>query len=472
MELPYAFIASTRALLGSSEFERFEAALLLPAPVSVRINPAKKTRLKAVGNQLADGVPWSETGFYLPARPAFTFDPLLHAGLYYVQEASSMFVGHVLRHILTEGSMRMLDLCAAPGGKSTLYRSLLPAGSLLVANEPIRQRVQVLAENLQKWGNPETVVTCNYPEDFSPLTGFFDVIAADVPCSGEGMFRKDAQSVTEWSEENVRLCSERQRKIVKDVWTALRPGGYLIYSTCTYNTQENEENVLWIARELGADVLSVPVEEGWQVTGSLLSSAAQLPVYRFLPHRTRGEGFFCALLRKHDNAEATATSLVRKPVKSRVGGNSKTVPAICKDWLMQTEAYDWTEDKGIVRAFPLAHGETLGELYRHLRVVSAGVAVAEKKGKGWQPLHALALSSACAEQVFPEAVLTYEQAVSYLRGEAVVLSSDVPCGYVLMTYRGLFLGLAKNLGNRANNLYPDSWRIRSGHLPPEVPAVF
>ena len=290
MNLPQAFIERTRQLLGETQYPLFEEALQTEVPVSIRPN-----RTKCDKSVEGEAIPWATSGMYLKNRPTFTFDPLFHAGCYYVQEASSMFVERVLREYVKEPVV-MLDLCAAPGGKSTLCRSALPEGSLLVANEVMRNRSQILAENLVKWGHPEVIVTNNDPADFTDLTHLFDVILTDVPCSGEGMFRKDPVAVEEWSVENVDICWQRQRRILTDIWPSLKPGGLLIYSTCTFNSEEDEVNVAWIARELGAEILEVPTEEGWGITGNLIGK--DFPVYRFMPHKTRGEGFFLAVLRK------------------------------------------------------------------------------------------------------------------------------------------------------------------------------
>ena len=227
MNLPAPFVAGMQQLLGNETFSAFQEALQTDTPVSVRMNTAKCGRIP----EAATPVAWCTSGYYLSKRPTFTFDPLFHAGGYYVQEASSMFVEQALRRWV-EGPVVMLDLCAAPGGKSTLARSVLPPGSLLVANEVMRNRSQVLAENLIKWGHPGVIVTQNDPADFTDLGPVFDVILTDVPCSGEGMFRKDPVAITEWSPENVDLCVQRQRRILRDIWPALKPGGILIYSTC------------------------------------------------------------------------------------------------------------------------------------------------------------------------------------------------------------------------------------------------
>ena len=474
MNLPSDFSQRTHELLGDNDYRQLEDALQDEAPVSIRVNSAKCDK-----EVKGERVPWSANGIYLAERPTFTFDPLFHAGCYYVQEASSMFVEQVLKTYVSSPVV-MLDLCAAPGGKSTAARAVLPDGSLLVANEVMRNRVQILAENLIKWGNTEVVVTNNDPSDFAALLGMFDVVLTDVPCSGEGMFRKDAVAVEEWSADNVQICRQRQRRILADVWTALKPGGLLIYSTCTYNREEDEDNVAWIARELGAEVLEVPVRPEWNITGNL--TEADFPVYRFLPHKTKGEGFFLAVLRKDTEGgeeERTGDYLKehaggRKDKKK--GGREKqqvmTVPKEVKDWLQHPEDYQFeVKGTGIV-AFPKKHSETYALLQQVLKVIHAGVTLGELKGKDIVPDHSLAMTIAMRQGKFLQAELSYEQAIGYLRKEAVVLDSSVPRGYILLTYKKIPLGFAKNIGNRANNLYPQEWRIRSGYLPDVLSMVW
>ena len=465
MNLPQAFIERTRQLLGDEAYTSFEEALQTETPVSIRPN-----RMKCSQPVEGEPIPWASSGAYLKNRPTFTFDPLFHAGCYYVQEASSMFVEKVLQEYVKE-SVVMLDLCAAPGGKSTLCRGVLPEGSLLVANEVMRNRSQILAENLIKWGHPEVVVTNNDPADFTDLTHLFDVILTDVPCSGEGMFRKDQVAVDEWSLENVDICWKRQRRILADIWPALKPGGILIYSTCTFNREEDEDNVAWIAKELGADVLSVPVEETWGITGNL--TGKDFPVYRFLPHKTKGEGFFLAALRKH---EGELETVMLRTEKKKKGKDTKqktlTVPKEAKAWLEDSSEYSLAMKDTSVVAFPKAYESEYALLQQTLKVIHAGITLGEIKGKDLIPHHSLAMSTALASDAFPKAEVTYEQAISYLRKEGLILDADVPRGYVLLTYQGVPLGFVKNIGNRANNLYPQEWRIRSGYLPEEVVTVF
>lgn len=482
MELPESFSASIRPLLGSEDFCRLVAALSEEQPVSIRLNARFKPSVSRFALAKATPVPWAAQGYYLSERPSFTFDPLFHAGCYYVQEASSMFVEQALQTYVHQPVV-MLDLCAAPGGKSTHLLSLLPEGSLLVANEVMRNRSQILAENVAKWGSPDVVVTNNDPADFAPLEQLFDVMLTDVPCSGEGMFRKDPVAVSEWSPENVAICWQRQRRILADVWGSLKPGGLLIYSTCTYNTHENEENVAWICRELGAEVLPLQIPKDWGVTGNLQGSG--FPVYRFLPHRTAGEGFFLAVIRKHGDCQescfaadmqrqqpAMAKSVRSKKGKSVSVGLPKESLLVAKSWVHDADAYAWITTDTAVSAFPQRYQPLLLRIQQHLRVLLAGVEVGQQKGKDLIPQHTLALSSLLQPAAFPVSEVSYEQAIAYLRKEAVVLTDGSPRGYVLLTYQGVPLGFVKNIGNRANNLYPQEWRIRSGYLPERLLPVF
>ena len=478
MNLPLPFVETTRELLGDVEFERFETALAAEAPVTIRVNEAKKRSVP----QYQQLVPWATNAYYLAQRPTFTFDPLFHAGCYYVQEASSMFVEQALRHHLPSTAVRALDLCAAPGGKSTLVRSLLPEGSLLVANEVMRNRVQILAENLTKWGHPDVVVTNNGSADFTPLTHFFDVILTDVPCSGEGMFRKDEVAINEWSPENVTLCWKRQQEIIADIWPSLRPGGLLIYSTCTYNTKEDEENVRWIAKEYGAEVLSIPTLAEWNITGNLLQGS-DFPVYRFLPHRTNGEGFFLAAIRKPIAlaAEEGVMSYKNKGGKKEkeskrkkdtAVASSKELLALAKGWLKDNDLFDLLLNGTQISALSKMHSADLALIKNQLRVVSSGVKMGEIKGRDLIPDHALAMSNALNNEAFDVCDIDYDLAISYLRKEAISLPETAPVGYLLLTYNSVPLGFVKNIGRRANNLYPQEWRIRSGYLPEDIRTVF
>lgn len=482
MDLPKAFIEYMEQLMGEAACRRLERGLTEDPQVSIRLNERKLTAFRGdcpLPVAAEEAVPWCHAGYYLKDRPSFTFDPLLHAGAYYVQEAGSMFLEQAWAALSAQDDLTApllaLDLCAAPGGKSTHLRGLLPEGSFLVSNEPMRLRAQVLSENMMKWGDPRCMVTNGYPADFSALEHLFDVVVADVPCSGEGMFRKDEGAVADWSPENVELCWKRQRTIIADIWPALKPGGYLIYSTCTFNAHEDEDNVAWIARELGADLIPVAHAEAWGVQEDLTGQG--LPVYHFLPGWTRGEGFFLAVLRKHGSRDEAGDGwrdcLPRKASrkgKTEKKGKGKTdtssvAPAALHEWL-QGAHWEWLSEESRLSAVAPEWADACRAVKECLTVMHCGVPVAELKGRDWMPRHGLALNLACRHDCFPQVELSYEQAVAYLRKESLVLPPDTPKGFVLLTYQHFPLGFAKQIGNRANNLYPEAWRIRSGHVTP------
>ena len=460
-------------LLGRERYGRFSRALAEGPSVSVRLNPFKAGLPGWDGGRLdgADApVPWADGwGYYLASRPSFASDPLWHAGGYYVQEASSMFLGQVLRQYV-DRPVVALDLCAAPGGKSTHLRSCLPGGSLLVSNEPVRARAQVLLENLTKWGHPDVVVTQSYPQDFSALPHVFDLLVADVPCSGEGMFRKEEEAVAGWSMEQVMMCRDRQRAILEDVWPALKPGGLLVYSTCTLNAYEDEENVAWIAGTLGAEVLPVEVDDAWGATGNLCGDRS-FPAYHFIPGLARGEGFFLAVLRKAGEEEASDAGAIGK--ERRRGGKKKdlgrpsgmALPKECQSWLSHPDEFEFRQEGGAWSAVRRGFGSLVGRLREAVNVWQAGIPVAVLKGKDWQPSPALALSVELDASRFPVCAVSYETAVAFLRKETLVLPAELPEGDVLLAFRDVPVGFVKNIGGRANNLYPAEWKIRSSRLP-------
>ncbi len=378
MQLPPDFVALMRRQhpdVAEALVEGFAAE-----PVcSLRVNTRK---WKAAVPPQYEPVPWCAEGYYLPSRPQFTFDPLLHAGAYYVQEASSMYLDAVLRRHLESEPLMALDLCAAPGGKTTIALARLPQGSRLIANEPMRARAQVLGETVAKWGADACLVTQCFPHEFGHMRDTFDLIIADAPCSGEGMFRKDARAAQEWSIGAVGECQQRQRQILADIWPCLRPGGLLAYSTCTLNRYEDEDNARWICTELGAELL----EER-----------------RFIPGIDRGEGFYIAALRKAGERPTHSCP----PADVRVVGLRKV--EVCSP--------------------------------EHLRLLSPSDGLPDA----------------------PRLALSYDEALAYLRRDALHLA--VPRGIVALTYAGLPLGLAKSVGTRLNNLYPAEWRIRTTYGP-------
>ena len=390
---------------------------------------------------LQNPVLWASNAYYLNERPSFTFDPLFHAGCYYVQEASSMFVEQAVKQCNFTEPVTALDLCAAPGGKSTHLCSLLPKGSLLVANEIHRGRAQILAENLTKWGKPEVIVTSNTPQQIGESGLQFDLILVDAPCSGEGMFRKDDTAITEWSLENVEMCADRQKEILQSVWQALKPGGYIIYSTCTYNKKEDEENVKFIEEQLGATVISIPTESSWGIA----------PGYHFYPHKTKGEGFFLALLKKDDN-ETVIEGRLPKQITSNI-------PAECKEWIQNSEDFLFLTANDAIYARPKHVALQMQMVADRLYCLIKGICITTIKGKNTIPAHQLAMNSILNKEAFHSVELNKEDALRYLRCEALNIPNE-PKGYVLFRYQGVPLGFGKNIGNRANNLYPQEWRIR------------
>lgn len=443
-------------LMGGRLWSAFAQALDEPAPVSIRVNPLKHGGWE---DARTEAVPWCPYGLYLPERPEFTADPLFHAGAYYVQEASSMFL-HCIMSQYVRKPVLMLDLCAAPGGKSTLARAALPEGSLLVCNDTAPARAATLSENMQKWGHPGIIITNNRPADFSRAGMVFDVILADMPCSGEGMFRKDSGAMEEWSERNVEKCRNTQRAILRDIWPCLRAGGLLIYSTCTYNEKENEENVMYAAQELGAAILPVETGEAWGITGSLCARL-DAPVYRFIPGMTRGEGLFMALLRKHGDTPPVCSTAPR--------GHSRHTPAhgtlheeTAREWIADDDgAFTIQTQGGTVTAMPRPWGSVLDTARSSLRVIHAGITVGAVKGRSMAPAHSLAMSACINAKAFTAAEIGHAQALDFLCRKPVPLPAGTPEGYVLMTYKGHALGFEKNLRDRANNLYPAAWRIRN-----------
>jgi len=457
MNLSPEFIENTKKILGK-EWDAFAAALDGDTPTSIRINTSKHSNSPIN----AEKVKWCESGYYLPSRPTYTFDPLFHAGCYYPQEASSMFVEQVVKEYVT-GDVKVLDLCAAPGGKSTLLLSLITENSLLVSNEVIRSRANILSENITKWGYSNSVVTNNDPSDIGKLTDFFDAILVDAPCSGEGMFRKDPTALSEWSEANVRLCKERQQRILADVWNTLKPDGILIYSTCTYNTHENEDNVEWACETLGAEAVKLTTNPEWNITGAL---KGDLPVYRFLPHKTKGEGFFLAVMRKTGSEENTAKRDRNFKKKDRNNKNkSLSLAEPHKKQIANWSDCSFVQRNNVWSAIPSNFEADFQYLASNLKIVSAGIEIGEQKGKDFIPSQSLALSNNIASDEFTRYETDWKTAISYLRKEAITLNGSYPKGYVLLTHKNKPLGFIKNIGNRTNNLYPQEWRIRTSNIP-------
>jgi len=445
--LPAPFVQKMQHQLKDA-FPDFIKSLQEQAPVSIRLNPEKHFHVEGTTPVL-----WTTHGRYLPERPVFTLDPTFHGGAYYVQEASSMFLEQAIKQCVDlNQSLYVLDLCAAPGGKSTHLASLLHEESLLVSNEVIRSRASILAENIQKWGSNNVVVTNNDPEDFKRLPGFFDVVVIDAPCSGEGLFRKDADAMHEWSEDNVILCSKRQRRIVSDVWSSLKENGILIYSTCTYNAEENEENLQWLKQERDVEFLKLKVDNTW---GAVEVEQNGITGYHFYPHKAKGEGFFISIIRKRESEE----TLRVKNARSNFQSPSKKIMEQLQHWVIDAGNIVIIQREDLVQFFPSALSQAIDVLAKNLRLVSAGTFAATVKHDKLVPEHAMALAIKLNREHFPTLELNIEDALRYLRKETLSITPD-KTGFTLMRYQNIPIGWGNVLPNRINNLYPAEWRIR------------
>ena len=417
MELPKGFMEGISDLI-PEEADAFFEAMLMPPETSVKINRRKITDPKATGYDGLQPVKWCESGFYLPERPKFTLNPLLHAGAFYVQDASSMIYESLMERIVpmafdTSGkSLAVADLCAAPGGKTTSMINALPDGSFVLANEYVGSRAGILKENLMKWGYPEIMIT-NSPLSklASAAEAAFDIVAVDAPCSGEGMMRKEPVASKQWSAGLIRQCAELQREILCNACRMLKPGGFLIYSTCTFNRIEDEEQAKWLVAEKDMVAFDPGFPEEW---GIMRGVGTDLPVFRFMPHHTRGEGLFLAAFRKE--TDESVSPLPLKKLKERLGKNVK--------------------------------------------IIADGIPHTEMRGRDEAPRSEWALSLDFPKGKYPVAEVDEATALSYLRHEALRLDADIPRGFVVISYKGFPLGFVKNLGSRANNLYPSEWRIR------------
>ena len=428
------------------EFESFEQSFKNEIATTIRINSLKYKCQPAL-----KPVEYCNSGYCLPQRPVFTLDPFIHAGVYYVQEQSSMFLEQAIKQLDLKHDIKVLDVCASPGGKSTHLASLISPGSLLVSNDVIRARSQILSENLKKWGNPNVIVTNNDPRDFERLPGFFDLIVLDAPCSGEGLFRRDPNALLEWSPDNAQLCAQRQQRILADVWPTLKEGGILIYSTCTFNPAENEENIQWLNEFASVEPVKLNTDEHWGIS---VTDAGGFTCYRFYPHKVSGEGFFMAIVRKTGTEDRLPSRKIREnPLLA-----TKTDKEIAK-LLLISEGLDILRFEESLLAFPSGLVCELLQVKNTLRIVHAGVKIGEIKHKDLLPAHELALSTILNRSAFPEIELTIEEMLTYLKRDDISPQSANK-GWNLVTYRNMASGWVKNLGNRYNSAFPKEWRIR------------
>lgn len=450
--LPPALLASLQAAPGFTEAAFVQAHASAPAITSIRLNPAKPVEglLDSFGTSVSP-VPWNSHGYYLADRPVFTLDPLLHAGAYYVQEASSMFLQQAVTQCCPQGQpLKALDLCAAPGGKSTLLQSVLPPGSLLVSNEVIKGRANILAENMTKWGAANVVVTNNDPQHFARLSGFFDLIVVDAPCSGSGLFRRDAAAINEWSPANVELCSQRQQRILADVLPALQPGGTLIYATCSYSPQEDEGIMDWLLGQGGLEGHRLAFDADWGIVETVSSGAYG---YRFYPDKVQGEGFFIACFTKVGGDSGHTHQ--GKAKKQELPTRSET--ALAAQWLQNPADFALLKQQNDLLAIPQALMADLALLQSTLYIKKAGVNLGQPVANGWVPSHELALSGLLPSHI-ASVDLDRPTALQYLRRDNFDMGVTLT-GWALVRYLGLPLGWIKAMPGRVNNYYPKDWRI-------------
>lgn len=443
MNLPAPFIEQMRGILGA-DLEAFLEALQAPAPVSIHLNPLKKS----TANTGLAQVVWYDEGYYLPERPVFTLDPLFHAGAYYVQEASSMLIAEAVRQLMpADQPLRVLDLCAAPGGKSTLLASILPKGSLLLSNEVIRNRHQTLQYNMAKWGFSSTHICQHDSRDFKALQGWFDLVLVDAPCSGEGLFRKDPDAAKEWSPAHVEHCSARQRRILAEAAALVRPGGALIYCTCTYNDFENEGNATWLLEQEDFQAAALALPADWGLTAKGLG-------YQCYPHRVRGEGFYLCCFRR----ESAVVKVAKTQTSNALKPAGKAEVQALSAWVREDAGLSFFQNhRGEYYALPEDQVADCAHLASALRQASFGTTLGVFKGKDFLPSGELALSLIAHPQL-PRHTLERQDALLFLKKEPPHIT-PVPQGWLLLQYEGLNLGWAKGIQHRINNYYPKEWRI-------------
>ncbi len=456
MQLPERFVERMRQELGEAEATALCEALATEPSTAIRLNTPKMSCPPFE----AEAVPWSADGYTLPERPAFTLDPAFHAGAYYVQEASSQFAGYILSQAVggraqCEG-LRVLDVCAAPGGKSTHYASLVGEHGLVVANEINRSRAAVLADNARKWGLGNMVVTCNDSAHLGDYEEWFDVVAIDAPCSGEGMFRKSEEACEQWSEANVKMCAERQWEIVKNVFDTLRPGGVLIYSTCTFNRDEDEALVQRICDEWGEAIepaQEVDVADEW---GAVVGRVGAFQTFRFFPHRVKGEGMFMAVARK--TGEPTSRRRMPKARREVIAAVEKRSEQELSRWVKEPKRMRFFSAGDTIYACWAEHYDEIKALSSRLAVIYSGVALGQIfKGK-LKPDGALAFYVGLNRDAVATAELSLDEALQFLRKQDMSAEPFVE-GVNMVLYKGLPLGFVKRVGARVNNMYPASLRI-------------
>jgi 16S rRNA C967 or C1407 C5-methylase (RsmB/RsmF family)/NOL1/NOP2/fmu family ribosome biogenesis protein len=452
MSLPIDFRYKLKEEHPSYSDRVIEALSSSPATLSIRYNLLKHETLN-----IESQVSWCGHAMYLDTRPSFTMDPLFHAGAYYVQEASSMILYYILNQLSIPENPHVLDLCAAPGGKSTLILDYLQEKGLLVANEVIKARSSILQENIMKWGYGNAIVTSNDPKDFGNLPSFFDVVVVDAPCSGEGMFRKDTDAIGEWSSDHVHHCALRQQRIIADVIPSLKKNGYLIYSTCTFNHEENIDNILSFIDQYGFKSVDVPMDDSWGISKITKNDAIG---FQFFPGITKGEGFFVAVLQKTDGDE---NGLLTKIKKNKLQKPNKNADEILNKWVAESDRQLLMTEKGNVYSYNDAVYNNIEHFLLNLNVKYSGILAGNLQKNVFIPDHALALSHIISDKI-KFAPLDKNEALQYLsRSLNAIKSPDQ--SWLLASYDGVALGWLKNLGNRINNYFPTELRIKKDITP-------
>lgn len=455
VKFPVAFEQRMQQQLGG-QYQDFVEAHSQKAPVSIRFNAKKPAN--ATKTDRNNRVPWCASACYLDERPVFTLDPYFHAGAYYVQEAGSMFTAYALNQIL-DATRRIcvLDLCAAPGGKSTLL-SELNCEKFIVANEPIRNRYNILKENLTRWGWSNYAITSLDPAQFKIMGHFFDVVLVDAPCSGEGLFRKDARAISEWSEDHLKLCSSRQRRILSELSSIIKPGGLLVYSTCTYNPDENLEQVKWLCNTGQYESIELQLDESW---GIEYLESNQCFAYQFMPHKTKTEGFFLSVLR-YTGVEQEAVSKSRKMKKARTSyysGLEHKMRSELENYVILDDHYlAFNDPSGNIFVIPETYEAEFLALASGLRKIEAIGAVGCFKGKNFVPDHALALTAEMKVKI-PEVQLDRRQCLMFLKKVLADLDLDNN-GWYKVCYGSNGLGWIKKIDSRINNYLPKNYMIR------------
>lgn len=456
--IPTLLLDSLKNIPDFDETAFIEAHVDDKAIVSVRVNSHKPVdniwQHPILNNVTNPKVAWCKEGIYLPERPLFVNDPAWHAGAYYVQEASSMFIQFLLENLVPISINKIvLDACAAPGGKSTLLSHYFNDG-LVISNEVIKSRAAILVENTIKWGDTNTIITNNDPAHFGIMGNFFDVVLVDAPCSGSGLFRKQPEAIDEWSTEAVNLCSLRQQRILTDLLPALKEDGILLYATCSYSMEENEAIIDWLIDANLVEPIAISVPENWQITTSY-SPKNGAACFRFFPHKTMGEGFFVAALRKKTAAVhfVTKEQNLVKPDKKEL---AKLIP-----YLPENKNLTVFQQSGITRVIDNQFEKELTQMAAYLYIKKAGNALGSFKGNDFIPNHEWAVST-LPKLNFPINVLNHTEAIQFLKRQDFMPEAANNKGWHLATYCGLPLGWMKVLPNRMNNYYPNEWRILKG----------